>query len=130
MSTRPKLSSDERKKDVMNEIFPVLESILSPAELIDKVLPGFGLDDLAECSFYSGGFNHTYQVKTASGQTCYLRAYRRSWRTLADIQFELDMLAHLQQKGFPAARPVPYQDGNLFCSVPAPEGTRYLALFT
>jgi Ser/Thr protein kinase RdoA (MazF antagonist) len=49
---------------------------------------------------------------------------------MADIQYELEVLEHLKQKGFPAARPVAYQDGQRFCAVPAPEGTRYLALFT
>ena len=40
------------------------------------------------------------------------------------------MLTHLKSKDFPAARPVPYKDGQPFCTVPAPEGNRILALFT
>jgi Ser/Thr protein kinase RdoA (MazF antagonist) len=96
----------------------------------DNVLPGFGVDAVSECRYFSGGFNHTYRVSTTKGSTYYLRAYRRQWRRLADIQYELDMLNHLNHKGFPAARPVPFEDGLFFCAVPAPEGTRYLALFT
>jgi Ser/Thr protein kinase RdoA (MazF antagonist) len=69
-------------------------------------------------------------VKTTAGDTYCLRAYRHPWRTLADIQYELDVLNHLKHKGFPATQPVPYRDGQSFCPVPAPEGTRYLALFT
>jgi len=114
----------------MNNAFPAIASILSPEALINDVLPDFGIGKVTECQFYSGGFNHTYRVKTADNRTYYLRAYRLHWRTLADIQYELDVLCHLQRKGFPAAYPVPYKDGQLFCALPAPEGKRVLALFT
>jgi Ser/Thr protein kinase RdoA (MazF antagonist) len=114
----------------MSVPFPAIESILSPLALVNDVLPGFSIGPVAGCSFFSGGFNHTYQVKTLDGCTYYLRAYRIDWRTLADIQYELDVLNHLKLKGFPAARPLLYKDGQCFCSVTAPEGRRYLALFS
>ena len=114
----------------MTTTFPVLASILSPQALAEEILPDFGIGAVIECKFYSAGFNHTYRVKTADDSTYYLRAYRIQWRTLADIQYELDVLNHLKRKAFPAARPVPYKDGQLFCAVHAPEGERYLALFT
>ena len=110
--------------------FPVIASTLSPPALIRDILPGFGIGPVIDCKFYSGGFNHTYRIKTVTDITYYLRAYRIQWRTLADIQYELDVLNHLKCKGFPAARPVLYKDGQPFCAVPAPEGTRFLALFT
>jgi Ser/Thr protein kinase RdoA (MazF antagonist) len=114
----------------MTETFPVIASTLHPEALAREILPGFGVGTVFECKFFSGGFNDTYRVKTADGQTYYLRAYRKAWRTLADIQYELDVLSHLKRKGFPAAQPVTYQDGQYFCAVQAPEGTRYLALFS
>jgi Ser/Thr protein kinase RdoA (MazF antagonist) len=114
----------------MSVIFPVISSILSPQAIIAELMPGFGITDADNCQFYSGGFNHTYRFTTLQGSTFYLRAYRIPWRTLADIQYELDMLIHLKMKDFPAARPVAYKDGKYFCTVPAPEGPRRLALFT
>jgi Ser/Thr protein kinase RdoA (MazF antagonist) len=110
--------------------FPVIASTLSPDALIRDILPGFGIGPIAECKFFSGGFNHTYRINTIEGSTYYLRAYRIQWRTLADIQYELDVLNHLKRKNFPATRPVPYKDGQSFCTIPAPEGMRILALFT
>jgi Ser/Thr protein kinase RdoA (MazF antagonist) len=110
--------------------FPAIASILSPEALIRDVLPGFRVGSVTECKFFSGGFNHTYRVKTVDGNTYYLRAYRIHWRTLTDIQAELDMLNHLQRKGFHAARPLAYKDGRYFCEVAAQEGRRFLALFT
>jgi Ser/Thr protein kinase RdoA (MazF antagonist) len=114
----------------MTAPFPAIASILSPEALITEILPGFGVGSVKKCKFYSGGFNHTYRVKTVAGAIYYLRAYRHHWRTLADVQYEMDVLNHLKNKGFPAARPVPYIDGQYFCLVPAQEGTRILALFT
>lgn len=113
-----------------NNPFPVIASILSPDALMSEVLPGFAVGGAGECRFYSGGFNHTYRIKTEDGRTYYLRAYRNRWRTLDDVQYELDVLNHLKHKGCPAAQPVRYEDGRYFCAVPAPEGRRYLALFT
>lgn len=113
----------------MKGTFPAIASILSPEALIKDILPGFAVGEATECRFYSGGFNHTYQVRTADARVYYLRAYRRQWRTLADIQYELDVLNHLNQKGFPAVEPIRYEDGQYFCAVTAPEGRRYVALF-
>ena len=110
--------------------FPTIYTTLSPDALSTEVLPRFGVAEISECVFFTGGFNDTYRIKTEDRRTFYLRAYRKSWRTLSDIQYELDVLNYLQQKGFPAARPVALQDGKCYCEVRAPEGIRYLALFT
>lgn len=119
----------------MKTNFPVTYSILSTTALANDVLPNFGLPgvgigEITTCQFFTGGFNDTYRIKTRQGAIYYLRVYRSRWRSLDDILYELDVLAHLQRKDFPAARPVPYCDGSLCCEVPAPEGTRYAALFT
>ncbi|MCJ7701767.1 MAG: phosphotransferase [Anaerolineales bacterium] len=113
----------------MTHPFPVNYSKLSPEALAATILPGFQIGEIAACRFFSGGFNDTYILKTCQGITYYLRVYRLAWRRLEDIQVELDALNHLAHKGFPAAKPIPYQDGNFYCPVPAPEGTRYVAVF-
>ena len=114
----------------MFETFPVLISTLSPVALARDILPDFGIGPVAECHFYSGGFNHTYQVLAKSGETYYFRAYRPMWRTLADIRCELDAMLHLQKKNYPAARPLLYQGGEPYCEIQAAEGMRYGALFS
>lgn len=114
----------------MNKFFPVSSSHLSPAAIASEVLPQYGLGEITKCEYYSGGFNHTYRVTTADGTVYFLRAYRKNWRTLADIQYELDVLKHLDKKNFPAAHPLPTRDGAYFFPVNAPEGERFIALFT
>ena len=114
----------------MNKIFPVSSTHLSPEAIALEVLPEFGLGTHAKCEYYSGGFNHTYRVTAEDGTVYFLRAYRKNWRTLADIQYELDVLQHLHKKNFPAAHPLPTRDGEFYYVVNALEGERYIALFT
>jgi Ser/Thr protein kinase RdoA (MazF antagonist) len=114
----------------MTTTFPAIASILSPQALAEDILPDFGIGVVSECKFFSGGFNHTYRIKTEDGCYYYLRAYRNQWRRLADIQYELDVLNYLKNRGYPAIQPLVYKNGKYFHSVPAPEGRRYLALFT
>lgn len=42
----------------------------------------------------------------------------------------MDVLNHLHKKNFPAAHPLPTREGAYFSPIDAPEGTRYIALFT
>jgi Ser/Thr protein kinase RdoA (MazF antagonist) len=114
----------------MNHTFPATYSTLSTQALAAGILPEYGVDDVVQCEFYSTGFNDTYRVKTARGSTFYLRAYRLPWRTLADIEYELDALNHLHRQDAPVIRPLRRQDGQFVRAVPAPEGQRYIAVFS
>jgi Ser/Thr protein kinase RdoA (MazF antagonist) len=114
----------------MKNNFPVIYSILSPQALVTEVLPDFNIGDIAACKFFSGGFNDTYIVQTIQGNTFFMRAYRLTWRSLADIQCELDVLNHLHGKGYPAARPLARTNGEYFFPICAPEGMRYVVLFS
>ena len=73
------MEKSTHKETSMFETFPVLISTLSPVALARDILPDFGIGPVAECHFYSGGFNHTYQVLAKSGETYYFRAYRPMW---------------------------------------------------
>ncbi len=111
------------------EKFPVIASILSPEALIERTLSGYAIGEVFQCRYFSGGFNHTYQVITHAGKTYYLRVYRKPWRTFADIGYELDAIRHLAQKEVRAAQPVANLEGDLINVLDAPEGTRYAVLF-
>jgi Ser/Thr protein kinase RdoA (MazF antagonist) len=113
----------------MSDRFPVTYSTLSAEALAAEVLPDYGLGSIADCKFYSGGFNDTYIVRTAQGDTYYLRVYRLRWRSRADVGYELDALNHLYRKGVPVARPLPCGDGTFVRELLAPEGRRYVVLF-
>jgi Ser/Thr protein kinase RdoA (MazF antagonist) len=114
----------------MNIHLPVTYSILSVRVLISDILPDYSLGDIADCKFFMTGFNDTYIVKTTEGSTYYFRIYRLGWRSLSNIEYELDVLNHLHSKGVSAARPLPRKGGSFIWELSAPEGRRYAVLFT
>ena len=82
----------------MKSPFPVTYSILSSEDLMNDLLPDYEIGEIADCHFFSSGFNDTYRVRTVSGDTYYMRIYRLGWRTLPDILHELDVLEREAQK--------------------------------
>lgn len=58
------------------------------------------------------------------------RAHGRSWRSLSDVLYELDLLRHLAHKGIPVSVPLARKDGTFVRTLQAPEGPRQAVLFT
>jgi Ser/Thr protein kinase RdoA (MazF antagonist) len=108
--------------------FPVTHSILSTVALLASVLPNYMISTPIDCKLLGCGLNDTYLVKTVDEQVI-LRAYRATWRSAADIGYELDVLQYLDRANVPVAAPIPRKDGNLIYELHAPEGTRRVALF-
>jgi Ser/Thr protein kinase RdoA (MazF antagonist) len=114
----------------MRECFPTVNSTLSADALLTDVLPAFSIGPATSCRLLYIGVNDTYLVSTADGNRYVLRVYRAGLRTLENILFELDALLHLQKCGVPVSIPIPLRNGEFTYSVQAPEGKRYVALFT
>jgi Ser/Thr protein kinase RdoA (MazF antagonist) len=72
--------------------------------------------------------NDTYLVKTPRSVRV-ARVYRTCSRSVDEIQYELDLLLHLEARGVPVAPPIPSRSGLLVEGLEAPEGTRHLVLF-
>lgn len=109
-------------------VFPVTHSILSQRALASEVLPCY-VGEYADCRLLVRGMNDSYLVKI--GGTAYiLRAYRHGHRTLSHIHHELDLLQYLHLKGIGVAVPIVRKDGEFITEVMAPEGLRYIALFS
>jgi Ser/Thr protein kinase RdoA (MazF antagonist) len=73
--------------------------------------------------------NDTYLV-LSGGVQYILRAYRHGHRTLPQIEHELELLRFLNGRGVNVAAPVPRKDGQFITEVQAPEGVRYVTMFT
>jgi Ser/Thr protein kinase RdoA (MazF antagonist) len=110
-------------------VFPVTHSTLSQNALLSKVVPLYLGKAAGNCRLLVRGMNDTYLVQTLQEQYL-LRAYRHGWRTLSDIQHELELLQYLHRRGVRVAAPLARTDSDLVTPVHAPEGTRYLALFS
>jgi Ser/Thr protein kinase RdoA (MazF antagonist) len=114
----------------MTNIFPTAHTIFSGEALVTHILPRYGLGAGTQCSYHSFGFNDTYEVKTPGGERLFLRVYRRSWRSVENARYEVEALNHLHGRGFPAAHPIPDQNGSFLQVIHAPEGERAVVLFT
>ncbi len=109
--------------------FPITHSTLAADALLSAILPAYNIGAPLRCKLLQRLLNDTYLVETEQGKYI-LRAYRASWRTEADIRYELDVLTLLDRQGIPVATPVRRRDGDYLCTVPALEGPRPLVLFT
>lgn len=114
----------------MQSTFRVSNSTLSTEELALQVVPFFGVGPALRCDFFSFGINDTYRVTTRDDKVYFMRVYRHGLRSRTDVNYELAMLNHLHKKGVSVARPLPSRSGSYTLDLPAPEGTRFAALFT
>jgi Ser/Thr protein kinase RdoA (MazF antagonist) len=113
----------------MSKYFPVTHSTLSVKALMTEVLSDYEIDAPTKCKLLNRGLNDTYLIQT--NDTKYiLRVYRAGWRSLSDILYELEVLLHLKRAGIAVSVPLPRKDGHLTTVVTAPEGVRYIVLFT
>ncbi|WP_310486504.1 phosphotransferase [Chamaesiphon sp. VAR_69_metabat_338] len=113
----------------MSKIFPVTHSILSTSALITEFLPEYAIETPTDCRFLQPGLNDTFLVITPTAKYI-LRVYRHNWRSIDEILYELDALLYLKNAGVNVSVPIMRKDGNLIGSIVAPEGLRYVVLFT
>jgi len=113
----------------VGNVFPAMYSMLSSDALLDFVASHYDVGTVTRCKILTRGLNDTYRVSTDEG-VYILRVYRTPWRTKADVLYELDALEHLHRQGVSVSVPVKGIDGEVAREINAPEGTRYIVLFT
>lgn len=112
-------------------LFPVTYSALSEQALAEHVQLHYAIGRVSRCRLLSRGLNDTYLV-VAEHNKYILRVYRTPWRRFSDIMYELDVLTFLGERGFSSniSTPILSKQDELAIGVCAPEGTRYITLFT
>ncbi|SDX03876.1 phosphotransferase [Paenibacillus sp. CF384] len=108
---------------------PVNHSVISSNALMVTINDLYEVGDVTECRFLSNGLNDTYMLKTRTSKYV-LRIYKEHWRKKNDVDFEVELLNHLNDKEIPVSAPVPRKDGGYVIELDAPEGERYAVLFT
>ncbi|GEM50252.1 hypothetical protein EB1_00420 [Empedobacter brevis NBRC 14943 = ATCC 43319] len=109
--------------------FPVIASTLSQTELGEFINEKYQLKDHFNCKLFRTGVNHTYFLSNVNTKYV-VRVYCHNWRTKAEIQEELDLLNSLKKYNLSVSTPIPDKNGNLIQEILAPEGLRYVVLFT
>ena len=111
------------------QTFPVITSTLDAVALGQLVAQRYGYNSAAACRLLKTGMNHTYLV-TQGDEQAVLRVYTYNWRTRAEIEAELALLTSLHTQGLAVSYPLPDESGAFIQEVFAPEGTRYVVLFS
>lgn len=135
------IGNDQRKSTLMghaagtgpadswpHDLVPAAHSLLDPAALLAAIAPIYGLAGAQSCILLRHGWNDTYLLRTHTDR-CICRVYGAHWHTLPEIQYELDLLLHLQRHSVGVAAPLLTAEGQLYTEVRALEGSRVVALF-
>ena len=102
---------------------------LSARQLGDFVKDRYGLDDKYNCTLFRTGMNHTYFLSNT--ETKYvLRVYSHNWRSKIEIIEELELLNSLKNENLSVSFAIKDKVGAFIQEINAPEGTRYLVLFS
>ena len=102
-------------------------STVCSSELLEKVVPLYPIKKPHACEFWFRGINDSYKITSDEGNFL-LRVYRKGWRQLSEIEFEVDVLQHLHNNGAKVAYPLESFNGKHVTSIEAPEGKRYVII--
>lgn len=109
--------------------FPVLASTLSEKELGLFITEKYQLNENFICKLFRTGVNHTYFI--SDNETKFvIRVYCYKWRTKKEIKQELELLILLKNNSLSVSHPIADKNGNFIQEINAPEGIRYVVVFS
>lgn len=110
-------------------VFPVTASTISAKKIGEFAKEKYGLDKNYECKLFRTGMNHTYFL--SNDETKYvLRVYSHNWRTKSEITEELKLLNLLRENNLSISYPIKDINGEFLQEINAPEGMRYMVIFS
>lgn len=126
---KPTTPSPSWEIDSSSKMFPVVYSILSPHALVSMLETHYDLGEVRRCQFWHRGLSDVYLVDIGNSPYI-LRVSHHHWRSQSEVAFELEFLDFLHHHQLPIAYPLKTNQNKLFIEINAPEGHRYLTLFT
>lgn len=109
--------------------FPVIASTLSEKDLGNFIIEKYDLNSNFECKLFRTGVNHTYFISDSSTKYV-IRVYCYNWRSKNEIKEELELLKTLKNNNLSVSFPISDKNDELIQEVNAPEGIRYVVLFS
>ncbi|MFK7958320.1 MAG: phosphotransferase [Lysobacterales bacterium] len=106
----------------------VSHSVLHPQWLADEVAKRYDLSGKVTGFLLYRGLNDVYLLQDGKHKHA-LRVWRRGWRDVDSVGYELDFLDFLRQKSFAASTALRAKDGSLYFKANSPEGERAIALY-
>lgn len=108
---------------------PVRHSVVAEDFIADQILSNYALTEPLDCKLLSRSFSDIYLV-TCPDHRYILRILQTASKSLDALRYELALLRHSHENGATVAVPIADQQGNWFTAFPAPEGIRFVTLFT
>lgn len=109
--------------------FPVITSTLSAKELGVFIKDKYQLKEDFKCDLFRTGMNHTYFLSDNEDKYV-LRVYSHNWRTKSEIVQEIELLKLLKENNLSVSFPIQDKNGEFIQEINAPEGVRYVVLFS
>ena len=109
-------------------IADISHSVLHPAFIREQVIARFPVSGAVDVFLLYRGMNDVYLVQDRTRKYA-VRVWRKTYRDVDDVAYELNFLAFLRGRDFPASCPVPQLDGALYFKVATPEGPRAVAMY-
>jgi Ser/Thr protein kinase RdoA (MazF antagonist) len=111
------------------KVFPAEYSSLSTNALLELVTTNYAVTGDASVLFLKRGFNDTYRIDAGESRFI-LRVYKHGWRNRENIETELKLLNYLNDNGVSVSFAVADKKNELIHTINAPEGERFVVLFT
>ena len=109
-------------------IADISHSVLHPDFIAREVAARYPVEGKVDVWLLYRGMNDVYLVQDAKTKYA-LRVWRKTYRDVDDVAYELNFLAFLKDKAFPASVAVPQHDGSLYWKAATPEGARAIAMY-
>ena len=108
--------------------FPVKRSQLLASALAEWAPANYGLPSSLSCQFWQRGINDLYLIQ-AQGRKLVLRISPTNWRSMEQIEAEVELLHFLRRHRICVPEPIAHRDGAYIKTLHAPEGPRHAVLF-
>lgn len=109
--------------------FPITYSLLSTDALLLHLKNHYEIHQPVQLQYFLRGMNDTYILETALEKYIF-RVYRADRRSKSDIDFELELLNDLHEKGVNVSIPISRKDGMMINEFLVPEGVKYGVMFS
>lgn len=106
----------------------ISHSVLHPDFIRQQVKERYPVKGEVSVFLLYRGMNDVYLVQDQDTKYA-LRVWRKTYRDVDAVQLELNFLAFLKEKQFPASVAIPQHDGSLYFKVSTPEGPRAVAMY-
>jgi Ser/Thr protein kinase RdoA (MazF antagonist) len=107
----------------------ITHSVVSPAFVAREIARRYDLCGPINAFLLYRGMNDVYMLQGPTERYA-VRVWRKTYRDVDEVSYELDFLDFLRERNFPASVGIRDREGNLYFKVAAPEGVRAIALYT